>query len=404
MAIGLMTENKREAAERARERYQYLVANGWDLFLAKYRHQTGITATESASATGPKMILTVGDYLAAVREQSELGAVTLDSYAKRFRRIVADIAKVRASKRRHDYQNGGYQKWLGAIHAVPLAEITPDKVRAWRKARLDRTGADKLARRRAQVSANSTIRQARALFGRRNIISKLHGVELPPVLPFDNVEVERTTTKFYGCGVDPRRLLGEAIAELSASDLAAFLLLLTLGLRRREADLAEWTSFDFEAGTFRIQPTKWYQLKTQESAATLPVEPEILALFKGWHAKAKGPFVLESKRPPRNVAYPYYRFNFEPLLAWLRSKRVQGTKPLHALRKLYGSILSDLHGIHVASAGLRHADIRTTSEFYADRSVKVTPGFGAIISAAEAVVPFPEPSNKKVKKKRILKS
>jgi hypothetical protein len=31
-------------------------------------------------------------------------------------------------------------------------------------------------------------------------------------------------------------------------------------------------------------------------------------------------------------------------------------------------------GLHAASSGLRHADIRTTSAFYADRRVKVTPG------------------------------
>jgi hypothetical protein len=39
--------------------------------------------------------------------------------------------------------------------------------------------------------------------------------------------------------------------------------------------MLEWQSFDFAAGTIRIQPTKWYKLKTDESSAVLPVEPEI---------------------------------------------------------------------------------------------------------------------------------
>jgi integrase len=303
----------------------------------------------------------------------------------RFRSIVAEIAGIGRSKSRFDYQSGGYQKWLRRVHAVPLANITPDKIRAWRKRRLDRVGADKLAQRQALVSVNSTVRQARALFSRRKVIAKLHGVQLPAVLPFDGVEAHQITPKFYGCGVDPRALMRDALAELNGSNLAAFLLLLTLGLRRREADLAEWTSFDFQAGTFRVMPTKWYTLKTRESAATLPVEPEILALFKGWHAKAKGPFILESERPPKAVAYPYYRFDFEPLLAWLRAKGLQGNKPLHALRKLYGSLLNDLGGIHAASAGLRHTNLRTASEFYADRSVKLTPGLGSVISGASVV-------------------
>ena len=242
--IGLETENQREAAERARERYQYLVANGWESFRAKYRTQ--LNRGPGGSTSRPKVILTLGDYLAAVREQSELGAETLESYAKRFRPVVADIARIRGGKRRFDYQSGGYQKWLGLVHAVPLAAITPERIRAWRKRRLDRAGADKLAQRRALVGANSILRQARALFSRRKVIAKLHGVELPPILPFDGVEIERTTTKFYGCGVDPRALLRQATRELSEPNLAAFLLLLSLGLRRREADLAEWTSFDFQ--------------------------------------------------------------------------------------------------------------------------------------------------------------
>jgi len=169
------------------------------------------------------------------------------------------------------------------------------------------------------------------------------------------------------------------------------LLALVLGLRRREADLLEWQSFDFAAGTLRVMPTKWYQLKTNESAAVLPVEPEILELFRGWRAKARSGFVIESAREPKLVSYQWYRCEavFEYLLGWLHGKGVQGIKPFHALRKLYGSVLAERHGIHAASSGLRHADIRTTSEFYGDRTVKLTAGFGSVLSGAP-VLPFVE--------------
>jgi integrase len=69
--------------------------------------------------------------------------------------------------------------------------------------------------------------------------------------------------------------------------LIPHLLAITLGLRRGEIDLLEWQSFDFVAGTLRIMPTKWYQLKTNESASELPVEPKILELFRGWRARAR---------------------------------------------------------------------------------------------------------------------
>jgi integrase len=306
---------------------------------------------------------------------------------------VADIFELKGGKQRFDYRNGGNQEWLTTVHAVPLAEVTPEKVTTWKRQFIAAVGGDVIARRRATVSCNSFLRQARALFSRSNVLDKIKSVELPQVLPFDGVSVERRTdTKFYGCGVDPRQLLREAVAELGEDhpeELKAFLLALVLGLRRREVDTLEWPSFDFGTSTLRVVPTRWYQLKTNESAAVLPVEPEILELFRGWRARATSEFVIESDRAPKLVSYQWYRCEavFDYLLEWLRGKGVQGNKPFHALRKLYGSVLAERHGIHAASSGLRHADIRTTSEFYADRTVKLTAGFGSVLSGAP-VLPF----------------
>jgi hypothetical protein len=130
------------------------------------------------------------------------------------------------------------------------------------------------------------------------------------------------------------------------------------------------------------------------------IEPEILSLFRAWRAKATSGFVIESNREPKAVNYTWYRAEpvFSNLLAWLRAKGVTGSKPLHQMRKLYGSVLAEKHGIHAASSGLRHADIRITSAFYANRSVTLTPGFGAVLSGAP-VVSFPTP----VLKRRSLK-
>jgi integrase len=252
------------------------------------------------------------------------------------------------------------------------------------------------------------VRRARALFSKARVLDKLRSVKLPAVLPFDGVELEpRTDTKFYGAGVEPVDLMRAAVNELAggrAEELKAFLLGITLGLRRREMDLLEWQSFDFAAGTLRIMPTKWYQLKTNESASELPVEPEILELFRGWRVRATSEFVIESDRLPKVTDYQHYRCEetFVALLSWLRDKGVQGNKPLHQLRKLYGSALADLHGLHAASSGLRHADIRTTSAFYADRRVKVTPGFGAAISGA-SLTEFPKQTSVSRRERRLTK-
>jgi integrase len=405
MTLTLATPNQAQAAELACEMYVYLRANGWPAFLAKYRSTQ--EADLPASTPVKKTDVTVGEFLAAVRAESDLSKKTFDPYASRFRYIVAEVSGIKSTKKNFDYRNGGSLKRAAKVDAVALAEVTPEKIRAWKKLFIDQAGTDEVARRRYTVSCNSYLRSAKSLFSKRHVLDKLRSVELPSVLPFEGVSVERRTdTKFYGCGVEPRQLLRAAVEELGTEhieELKAFLLGLVLGLRRREADLLEWRSFNFDAGTLRIMPTKWYALKTDESASMLPVEPEILALFRGWHEKATGEFVIESERPPKAVSYQWYRCEavFNSLLAWLRAKGVQGSKPFHQLRKLYGSALAEAHGIHVASSGLRHADLRTTSEFYADRRVKLTAGFGSVLSGAK-VMKLPQtisPARPKLKKR-----
>jgi len=70
---------------------------------------------------------------------------------------------------------------------------------------------------------------------------------------------------------------------------------------------------------------------------------------------------------------------FDRLVAWLRKHGLNGNKPLHTLRKEYGSLLTKRHGIHAASRALRHADLRTTSEHYSDSTARATPGIGPIL-------------------------
>ena len=398
--ISLGTGNQAEAAVRAKERYLYLVSHGWAAFEATYR------ADHASEPESPvlKTNITVGEFIDAATNQSELSPATLRPYAVSLRRIVSEIMGIKGGKKRFDYRTGGNRQWLEKVHAVRLADVTPQKVSDWKKKFIARAGADVIARRRAAVSCNAYVRQARALFSKRNVLSRLRGIQLPPVLPFDGVVIERRTdTKFYGCGVVPHQLLRDAVSELGTDrpeELKAFLLALVLGLRRREADLLEWQSFDFAGGTLRIMPTKWYKLKTDESAAVLPVDPEIGALFQGWKAKAKSGFVIESNCEPKAVGYQWYRCEetFKSLLGWLRSKGVTGNKPIHQMRKLFGSAMADLHGLHVASAALRHSDIRTTSESYVDRTVKLSAGFGSVLSGA-SVTELPKKRRRPARKK-----
>jgi integrase len=394
MELSLGTANLFDAATRAKERYLFLIVNGWDAFLAKYRpdHSQAKSIT-----TEHKRNVTVGEYIDAVRIQTELEPKTIDDYAQCFRRILSDIFAIKGTKRRFDYRKGGNGKWLEKIHAIRLADIKPEAIRVWKKQFVEQAGKDEVVRRRYAVSCNSFLRRARALFSKRNVINRLKGLELPVVLPFDDIPVERVTSKFYGvAGIEPKTLLRDALGELGTNqpeELKAFLLGLVFGLRRKEADLLEWQSFDFANATLRIMPTKWFRPKTNESLGTLPVEPEFLPLFQGWKARAKTEFVIESDQQPQAFSYQWYRCQavFDSLLDWLREKGITSQRPFHTLRKMYGSALNDLHGIHAASSGLRHSDIRTASEHYADSRVKLTAGFGSVLSAP-SVTPLPAPA------------
>jgi integrase len=93
------------------------------------------------------------------------------------------------------------------------------------------------------------------------------------------------------------------------------------------------------------------------------------------------------------VTYQYYRCQelFERLTIWLRENGVKDNKPLHVLRKEYGSQICAIHGIHAASRALRHADIRVTNEYYTDSRVRVTPEMGHLLKADSDVTAAVKP-------------
>ena len=149
-----------------------------------------------------------------------------------------------------------------------------------------------------------------------------------------------------------------------------------LGLRRKEIDLLEWQSFRWKENVVRIEPTRYFHPKSEDSLADLPVDPELMDIFRKYYAQAKGSFVIRSPRPPLPPQpHQYFRCDpiFDRLVVWLRKHGLNGNKPLHTLRKEYGSLLTRRHGIHAASRALRHADLRTTSEHYSDSTARVTP-------------------------------
>jgi hypothetical protein len=110
----------------------------------------------------------------------------------------------------------------------------------------------------------------------------------------------------------------------------------------------------------------------------------MLEMFRGFHAKAKSLFVIESSvAPRRGIGYSHYRCKriFASLNSWLRSHGVGGNFPLHTLRKAYGSEICAKLGIYAASRALRHSDIAITSQHYLDKKKPTTIGMGHLLKA-----------------------
>jgi hypothetical protein len=120
------------------------------------------------------------------------------------------------------------------------------------------------------------------------------------------------------------------------------------------------------------------------------VDPELIELFSGYHARRKGEFVVESgfAPPPFDAPYGVYRCrdHFRTLLTWLRSKGVNSGRPLHTLRKEFGSQINARYGLAAAREMLRHANIHVTAAHYVENKHRSVLGFGHLLAPSERTI------------------
>jgi len=270
----LYTPNKAAAAARARDIYLFLVANGWEAALARYRKSKGI-----AQERNDKLPVTVGEFLDAVFSVCN-NRSTIEGYATAFRKIVADLFGFSSDLAKFDYRSGGRDEWLAKVHGTELYKITPAKIQEWKQSFLAAGGDAPLTLRKARISVNTFLRRSRSLFSPK-VLKQLQ-LRLPSPLPFDGVEFEPRQSMKYRSNFNVIDLIKLANKELRPSDPAAymiFLLAVAAGLRRKEIDLLEWSAFRFKENAIRIEPTQFFHPKSQDSIAEIEVDPEVIAVF-----------------------------------------------------------------------------------------------------------------------------
>lgn len=388
----LETANAETAAEKAKSIYLSLVAQGWEGTLTQFKPQA---VKQSKPAT-------IGEWVEAVKGTAELRPSTFTTYTQCLRQIAAEIENVGDqpaldedgnSKRdrqrrpillsRFDYRAGGREAWIAKVNTLPLSVLSAAAVQRWKLEYIGRAGNAPDARRRAENSAASLIRCARALFSEKARKFASAELILPDPLPFAGIELPKKGNTAYQSKIDAGELIANARQELTGEPFKIFTLGLLCGLRKREIDLLTWGQVDFTKGLVRIERTEYFQPKSEDSAGEVDLDPETLALLRGWKATASGAFVIESTRQPRHdSSRTNYRCtpHFEALYTWLRAQGITARKPLHELRKELGALLASNHGIFAAQSVLRHAQISTTAAYYTDKKRRITAGLGALLS------------------------
>lgn len=388
--------NQRESAKKAKEIYSMLVEYGWEATLARFKPDwAAADPAHSPAVPAADTQATVGSYIEAVAVVTSVRAGTFNGYCVALRRIVAGIKKKEGDKRKFGPKTGGSAKWRKAIDETPLADISAAAVQAWKLAYVAKAGNDPAAQRRAKNTFNSTMRQARSLFGRKILPFIAGRMSLPDPLPLSGVALwERGSTR-YMSKVDPQAIITAAAAELGAQPGMAgpwriFLLALCCGLRKKEIDSLTWRQVDFRTGVIRIIETAYFQPKAQDSVGEVDMDPEVAAVLLAGKSDDVDAFVIESPLAPKGPGkQARYRAapHFETLNAWLREKGVTARKPLHELRKEAGSLVAMHKGLFAAQSFLRHASPQTTAAFYLAKKERLSTGLGSLLSDAAKVKP-----------------
>ena len=69
------------------------------------------------------------------------------------------------------------------------------------------------------------------------------------------------------------------------------------------------------------------------------------------------------------------------MLIWLKAHGVNGRKPLHALRKEYGSLINEKYDLVTAKELLRHSSVAVTAAHYVENRKRATTGLGALLGS-----------------------
>ena len=384
-AVGLGSNDKDQAARNASKLFTRVKAAGWTIALAEF-------APDRSTAKG---VPTVGEIIEAASKTADVSAQSLRGYVVRFRKLAAEACGIKTTTSRFDYRGDGLTNWRKKVDSISLTELTPERIQDALNKRITTAKGNPLTERKARVTAAAMLRNAKALFAPSRGLAK--SFETLPN-PFAGVSVKGSTPTKYTSTVNAGELMRAARTELATAHpeaYKAFLLALGAGLRAGEIDNLQWQHIDAKANTVRVMTTATFEAKTKSSEREVFVDAGLIAEIEQYRKAASALYVMESlKEAKPNATAASYRSEvaFDFLKKWLRAHGITAQKPIHTLRKEFGSLVCESSDIFTASRQLGHASIALTATYYTENRRRVAPQIGDMLN------PQTEPKKGKSKK------
>jgi integrase len=373
--FNLGTTNRAAASIKARDIWLHLRAHGWESTLARFKPR------------GPaKQTLTDSEFA--------------DLYREAIKRVEYPPSPQTAAR---------YLKSLDFIcrrvRVNRITELTPDKIKKFVGDYLEDGRAESRHPESIKVSCNAMLRNTAAIFSRQMLGEYLsRGLSLEN--PFTGQKLRRIKLKSYSpmnrdmldaiwqdaaklrdgdpqapAPAKTKRQAGEKAKRWKEPDYrlpqsGAYVLLLLelgLGLRRHEADKAQWDWFFTDANGrhyLEVKTTPYFTPKSKESRV-IPVEKVLYEAIHATRAQVS-PFIVsgrlpkryEAGREPKNLVYRCDQHH-RTLALWLRRHGIADEKPCHTLRKEFGSYVATAFGLFHAQRMLGHSSPQVTEQFYA---------------------------------------
>jgi hypothetical protein len=360
--VGLATNDREAASRKAARLYEAIRTKGWTEALRLLAPERNDSRTRNRS--------TVGGHIELVTPFLGVRPVSRKKYSYCLRRIACDLAGINdEGKKKYDPT---HKPWQDKADKIKLSMLSPLAIEEWKADFLKRAEPSPGEQLAARRNVNYFIRNARSLFGKK-VQRRIKDLGLPDFEnPFRGVQLENQGSTRYMSTINAEELLKKARKDLARKDPESWkviLLALGAGLRRAEIDGLCIPQLVFSRAVIQVAAHDHFELKTDDSAGSVHVDPALLKELKKL-LDPSSPFVVEPGTPaaagPRAPGYYRCDATFTRVTKWLRENGVRADRPLHVLRKEFGSIINAQSDIYTASSQLRHGSIGTTAAFYAD--------------------------------------